>query len=109
MSGDAVADRFRRTVSVPFLKNKRHTWQLWSARFPVLWRSIPETTRLPVNPGKKTAEHRSFVACQDLNLAPAKACAPQSRYEKRANQKEFQQVPDVPVSPSPPTQTPPAP
>ena len=49
--------------------------------------SIPETTRRPVNRERKIAEHRSFVACQDLNLAPATVCARQSHYDNRASQK----------------------
>src|SRR5690242_9410536 len=95
MSGGALADRFRPMVFAPFLKNKRHTWQLWFARSPILWRSIPETIQTPVNPEKRTAEHRSAEACQDLNLAPATASARQSRYDNRANQKESQHVLDV--------------
>src|SRR2546421_1155117 len=74
MSGGVVADRFRPPVFVPFPKNKRHTWQLWFARFPILWRSILETTQLPANPGKKTAERRSVVACQNLTVEPATVC-----------------------------------
>src|SRR5260370_15785825 len=101
MSGGAVADRFRRTLFVPFLKSKRHTWQLWFARSPTLWRSIPATTLLPANPEKKTAEHRSVVACQNLTLAPATACARQSRYDKRANQKASPPVLDVALLASP--------
>src|SRR6266446_3795512 len=104
MSGGAVADRFRPTLFVPFLKNKRHTWQLWFARSPTLWRSIPETTLLPANPEKKTAEHRFVVAGQNLTLAPATACARQSRYDNRASQKESQHVLDVPLLASPPVQ-----
>src|SRR6266498_3451318 len=57
--------RFRPLPFVPFLKNKSHTWQLWFARSPALWRSIPETTLLPANPERKIAEHRSVVAGQD--------------------------------------------
>src|SRR5258708_11134596 len=89
MSGGAVADRFRPTLFVPFPKNKRHTWQRWFVRFPTLWRSILETTPLPVNP-EKTAEHRSVVAGQDATLAPATACARQSRYGNRATGGESQ-------------------
>src|SRR5579864_4917982 len=97
MSGGAVADRFRPPLFVPFLKNKRRTWQLWFARSPTLWRSIPETTLFPANPEKRSSEHRTVAACQDLNLAPARACARQSRYGNRASQKEFQYVLDVPL------------
>src|SRR5258705_12001999 len=84
MSGGVVADRFRPTLFAPFLKNKRHTWQLWFARSPTLWRSIPQTTLLPANPEKKTSEHRSVVAC-----------ARQTRYENRASRKGSPHVPDL--------------
>src|ERR1700730_8840824 len=97
MSGGAVADRFRPTLFVPFLKNKRHTWQLWFARSPTLWRSISETTRLPANPGKKTAERRSSVAGQDLKVGPATVCVRQSNFDNRANRREAQQVLDFPL------------
>src|SRR5882672_2458577 len=93
MSGGVVADRFRPTLFAPFLKNKRHTWQLWFARSPTLWRSIPQTTLLPANPEKKTSEHRSVVAC-----------ARQSRYDNRASQKESPHVLDVSLLASPPVQ-----
>src|SRR5260370_37048450 len=94
MSGGAVADRFRPTLFVPFPKNKRHTWQRWFVRFPKVWRSILETTPLPVNP-EKTAEHRSVVAGQDATLAPATACARQWRYDNRPTGRESQNVLDV--------------
>src|SRR5216684_6624205 len=103
MSGGAVADRFRPTLFVPFLKNKRHTCQPWFAQSPALWRSIPETTLLPAGPEKKTAEHRSVAAGQAPTL-PATACARQSRYDNRASQKESQRVLDVPLLASPPVQ-----
>jgi len=83
MISGAVADRFRPPPFVPFLKNKSHTWQLWFARSPTLWRSIPETTLLPANPERKIAEHRSVVAGQDGTL-PATACARQSSLDTRA-------------------------
>src|SRR5258708_36863463 len=104
MSGGVVADRFRPTLFAPFLKNKRHTWQLWFGRSPTLWRSIPETTLLPANPGKKTAEHRSVVVGQDATPASARACALQSRCDNRASQTESQHVLDVPLLASPPVQ-----
>src|SRR5437868_6974122 len=97
MSGGAVADRFRPTLFVPFLKNKRHTLQLWFARSPVAWRSIPATTLLPANPEKKTAEHRSLVAAHDLTVEPATACAWQSSFDNRANPREARRVLDVPL------------
>src|SRR5260370_19970448 len=105
MSGGAVADRFRRTLFVPFLKSKRHTWQLWFARSPTLWRSIPETTLLPANPEKKTAEHRSVVAGQNLTLAPATACGPQTPYHKPPKQEESPHFLRVAPFPSPPGPT----
>src|SRR5260370_9086824 len=98
MSGGAVADRFRPTLFVPFPKNKRHTWQRWFVRFPTLWRSILETTPLPVNP-EKTAEHRSVVAGQDATLAPATACAPQSPYHNPPTWEESPHFLDVPLPP----------
>src|SRR5947207_5104681 len=100
MSGGAVADRFRPPPFVPFLKNKSHTWQLWFARSPALWRSIPETTLLPANPERKIAEHTSVVAGQDETL-PATACARQSGLDTRACPWESQQVLDVPLLASP--------
>src|SRR5437762_8122591 len=100
MSGGVLADRFRPPLFVPFQKNKRHTWQLWFARFPILWRSIPETTQLPANPGKKTAERRS-VAGQNLTFEPATVCVRQSSFDNRANRREPQHVLDVPLLASP--------
>src|SRR5438477_5494592 len=97
MSGGAVADRFRPPPFVPFLKNKRHTWQLWFARSPTLWRSIPETTRLPGSRERKTAQRKSFVAGQGLHLLPARVCARQWRYDNRASQQEAQHGIDVPL------------
>src|ERR1700740_753278 len=104
MSGGAVANKFRLPLFVPFLKNKRHTWQLWFARSPTLWRSIPETTRLPANPEKRTAERRSGVAAQDPTVEPAAACAWQSSFDSSVSQKESQHVLDVPLLASPPVQ-----
>src|SRR5437016_9521035 len=97
MSGGVLADRLRPTLFVPFPKNKRHTWQLWFARFPILWRSILETTQLPANPGKKTAERRSVVADQDPTVEPATVCVRQSNFDNCANRREPQHVLDVPL------------
>src|SRR5260370_37839355 len=101
MIGGVVADRLRPTLSVPFPKDKRHTWQPWFARSPTAWRSILETTRPPVNP-EKTAEHRSVAAGQDVTAAPATACVRQSRYDNRATEKGSRQLLDggLPSSPS---------
>src|SRR6266436_9159703 len=94
MIGGVVADRLRPTLSVPFPKDKRHTWQPWFARSPTTWRSILETTRPPVNP-EKTAEHRSVAAGQDVTAAAATACVRQSRYDNRATEKEYRHFPDI--------------
>src|SRR5258708_25218657 len=100
MIGGVVADRLRPTLSVPFPKDKRHTWQPWFARSPTTWRSILETTRPPVNP-EKTAEHRSVPAGQDVTAAAATACVRQSRYDHRATGKGSPQLPDVGLAASP--------
>src|SRR5436190_19255565 len=101
MSGRVLADRFRPPLFVPFPKNKRHIWQLWFARFPILWRSILETTQLPANRGKKTAERRSVVAGQNRTVEPATVCVRQSSFDNRANRREPQHVLDVPLLASP--------
>src|SRR6266481_7321468 len=101
MSGGVVGARLRPLLSVPSPKHKRRTWQLWFARFPIIWRSIPETTQLPANPGKKTAERRSVVAGQDVTLEPATVCVRQSGFDNRANRREPQHVLDVLLLASP--------
>src|SRR3989440_5422492 len=101
MSGGFVPDRLLPPLFVPFQKNKRHTWQLWFARFPILWRSILETTQLPAKLGKKTAERRSVVAGQNLTVEPATVCVRQSSFDNRANRREPQHVLDVPLLASP--------
>src|SRR5258708_13838590 len=101
MIGGVVADRLRPTLSVPFPKDRRHTWQPWFARSATVWRSILRTTPPPVNP-EKTAEHRSVAVGQDVMAAPATACVRQSRYDSRATEKGSRQLLDVglPASPS---------
>src|SRR6266849_9950698 len=94
MTGGVVADRLRPTLSVPFPKDKRHTWQPWFARSPTAWRSILETTPPPATP-EKTAERRSVAAGQDVTVKPAIACVRQSRSDNRATQKEYRHVLDV--------------
>src|SRR5438445_8940090 len=101
MSGGAVADRFRPLLFVPSPKNKRHTSQLWVARFPIVSRLILATTQLPANPEKKTAERRSVAAGQDPTVEPAMVCVRQSGFDNRANRRESHHVPDVPLLASP--------
>src|SRR5207249_11001661 len=100
MTGGVVADRLRPTVSLPFPKETRHTWQPWFARSPAAWRLILETTLSPADP-EKTAEHRSVAAGQDVTVAPATACGRQLRYDNRATEKSSPHVLDA--SPPPPT------
>src|SRR6202453_2973807 len=91
MSGGVVAARFRPPVFAPFPMHKRRTSRFWFARFPIVWRSIPETTPPLANP-EKTAGRRCVAAVRDVTARPAAACARQSRYDSRARRREAQRV-----------------
>src|ERR1700732_315688 len=101
MSVGAVSDRFRPTVFVPSPKQQRRTSRLLFLRYRAVWRSILETTPLPGNRAKKTAERTSVVTGQGLTIGPATVCVRRSSFDNRAAEEPFPRSLEVLLPASP--------